>query len=158
MNEIMVINTGPLITLARIEMLDLPGRMPFVVLCPKEVREELDIGHRVGYPEISPPWLRVESLRAPLPFLAIAALDKGEAAVIQLALERRAAWVCIDEWKGRRAALSAGLKVTGVLGLLGLAKKKGLIPAMKPLVEKALAAGIRYDADLVAVVLKAAGE
>ena len=66
--------------------------------------------------------------------------------------------VCIDEWKGRRAALAAGLKVTGVLGLLGMAKRKGLIDAIRPFVDKAIAAGIRYHPELLSRVLRAASE
>jgi len=97
-------------------------------------------------------------LRVPLSPLAFSGLDKGEAAVIQMASERNITWVCIDEWKGRRAALAVGLKVTGVLGLLGRAKRKGIIPALLPLIERAVAAGVRYDTELVKRILKAAGE
>lgn len=85
-------------------------------------------------------------------------LDAGEAAVIQLALERRVARVCIDEQKGRRAAQAVGLAVTGTLGLLGRAKQLGLISALRPWVEKAIQEGIRYDPELVRRVLEAAGE
>jgi predicted nucleic acid-binding protein len=53
--------------------------------------------------------------------IARAELGAGEAAVIQLALEQGIAVVAIDERKGRRAALSVGLRVTGSLGLLGRA-------------------------------------
>jgi predicted nucleic acid-binding protein len=88
----------------------------------------------------------------------LAGLDSGEAAVIQLALELEVPWVAIDEWKGRRAALAVGLQVTGTLGLLGRAKVLGLIPSLKPLVERATAEGIRYHPELVQAVLKAAGE
>jgi len=58
------------------------------------------------------------ALSAPPAPLATHALDAGEAAVIQLALERGIATVCIDEWRGRRAARACGLAVTGSLGLL----------------------------------------
>jgi len=158
MVEPIVINTGPLITLDRIGGLDIPGKLPFDFICPAEVRAELDEGRRTGYSDVSPDWLRVEQLRAPLSRVAASALDTGEAAVIQLALERGIAWVCIDEWKGRRAALAAGLKVTGALGLLGLAKRRQVIQAVKPYLEKAVAAGIRYDPELVQRVLEAVGE
>ncbi len=66
--------------------------------------------------------------------------------------------MCIDEWKARRAALSAGLKVVGVLGLLGRAKNLGFITAIKPFVDRAIEAGVRYHPDLVSKVLKASGE
>jgi hypothetical protein len=88
----------------------------------------------------------------------LAGLDLGETAVIQLGLELEVHAVAIDEWKGRRAALASGLRVTGSLGLLGRAKSQGLIPELKPLLEKAVAAGIWYNPELIRTVLEAAGE
>ena len=158
MTERVVVNTGPLITLERMGALDIPGKLPFLFICPKEVRDELDEGQRAGYLRIAPDWLKTQPLSGPLSPLSVSALDEGEAAVIQLALELGIQRVCIDEWKGRRAALATGLKVTGVLGLLGMAKRKGLIEAIRPFVDRAVAAGIRYHPDLLARVLHAAGE
>jgi predicted nucleic acid-binding protein len=66
--------------------------------------------------------------------------------------------VAIDEWKGRRAALAAGLTVTGSLGLLGKAKMLGIVSLIKPLLDKAVAEGIRYHPDLVRAILQAVGE
>jgi len=86
------------------------------------------------------------------------ALDLGESAVIQLALERKIPWVCIDEWKARRAALGAGLNVVGVLGLLAQAKELGIINAVKPFISNAAAQGVRYHTDLTNRLLKAVGE
>jgi uncharacterized protein len=158
MAERIVINTGPLIALARIEILDVIGRLPIEFLCPQEVRDELDRGVEAGLQPVSPEWLRVIPLRVPPSPLALSALDLGEAAVIQLALEAGISRVCIDEWKGRRAALSTGLQVTGALGLLGRAKLLGLIPSLRPLVERAVDAGIRYHPALVRQVLQVVGE
>jgi predicted nucleic acid-binding protein len=41
---------------------------------------------------------------------------------------------------------------------LGLAKRRQVIQAVKPYLEKAVAAGIRYDPELVQRVLEAVGE
>jgi uncharacterized protein len=90
--------------------------------------------------------------------IILAALDLGEAAVIHLALEQKVNIVCIDEWKGRRAALASGLKVTGVLGLLARAKRLGIIQEMRPYVERALRSGVRYHPDLLRRVLEVVGE
>ncbi len=158
MPESIVINTGPLIILSRIDALQIPADMPLSFICPQEVRQELDEGEQAGYPQISPDWLRVVPIKEPLSRLLSVSLDSGEAAVIQLALERNIRWVCIDEWKGRRAALSAGLLVTGVLGLLSWAKKQSIIPVVKPYIERALAEGVHYDATLVNQILHAVGE
>ena len=158
MTKRIVINTGPLITLQRIEAIQTVGQLPFEFVAPEEVRAELDAGVSVGHPQVDPAWLRICQLRDPLSPMVLSALDLGEAAVIQLALEQKVKWVCIDEWRARRVAHSAGLKVVGVLGLLGKAKKQGIIPALRPLVERALQEGIRYHPELVRKVLEAAGE
>lgn len=85
-------------------------------------------------------------------------MDEGEAAVIQLALELQVEWVCIDERKGRRAALAVGLSVVGALGLLARAKTLGLVPAVRPIIERMVGRGLWYDPALVARVLEAVGE
>lgn len=157
MAEPIVINTGPLIALARIDALELVGRLPYEFLCPAEVRSELDAGVPLGYPDIDPPWLRVCPASRISP-LALSALDSGEAAVIHLALDQGIQKVCIDEWKGRKAALAVGLSVFGVLGLLGRTKALGLTPAVRPWIERALQEGIRYHPGLIQKVLEAAGE
>ncbi|HJX27436.1 MAG TPA: DUF3368 domain-containing protein [Thermoanaerobaculia bacterium] len=158
MDNRIVINTGPLITMARIGCLDVAGRLPFQLICPEQVRRELDEGQAAGYPEVRPEWLTVHNLSKPLSRMELAALDAGEASVIQLALELDIRVVAIDEWKGRRAALATGLEVTGTLGLLGRAKRLGLIPSLKPLVEKAVEEGIRYHPELIQAVLEAVEE
>jgi hypothetical protein len=66
--------------------------------------------------------------------------------------------VCIDERKGRRAALAVGLRVTGTLGLLGRAKRMGVLPAVRPYVERMVGEGIRFDPALVQRFLEAVDE
>lgn len=158
MAERIVINTGPLITLALIEALEILEDLPFEFICPEEVRVELDQGVEAGHPRVEPACVRVISLRDRPSPIALSALDLGEAAVIQLALEQRIPRVSIDEWKGRKAAVASGLQVTGTLGLLGRAKLQGLIPVVRPLIEKAWEKGVRYHPELVRQVLSAVGE
>jgi predicted nucleic acid-binding protein len=104
-----------------------------------------------------PAWVDVVALGGPLVSATVATLDQGEAAVIQLALENGIASVCIDEWRGRRAATAAGLRVTGSLGLLGRAKRLGLI-AVRPWIAKLKTAGVHYHPELVAKFLASIGE
>ena len=137
---------------------DVVAKLPFEFVCPSEVETEILIGASHGHPVIFPSWLNVLSLSAPLSPLATAALDTGEAAVIQLALEQSIEYVCIDELKGRRAALAVGLKVVGSLGLIGRAKTSSLITQARPFIEKAQNEGIFYDETLVETFLKSIGE
>ena len=129
MAERIVINTGPLIALARMEALEVVAQLPFVFVCPPEIKEELDAGAAQGHAVTLPAWLTVVPLAGALSPVSLAGLDSGEAAVIQLALEQSISRVCIDELQGRRAALAVGLNLTGSLGLLGRAKLLGIIPA-----------------------------
>lgn len=158
MSERIVINTGPLISLARIGCLEILSKLPYDFICPEEVRRELDEGEVAGHPRVAPEDVRIAKLAKPISLVSLAALDAGEAAVIQLATELSIPVVAIDEWKGRRAALAAGLTVTGSLGLLAKAKLLGLLPSLKPLLEKAVAEGIRYHPELVRTILEAVGE
>lgn len=156
--ERIVVNTGPIIALGRVDALDLISRLPLRFVAPAQVADEIALGVRLGHPVTMPTWVEVAALSAPLSQVSISTLDEGEAAVIQLALELRIARVCIDEWRGRRAATAAGLKITGSLGLLGRAKNLGLIPAVRPWIDKMQAVGIHYHPELLAKFLAAIGE
>jgi predicted nucleic acid-binding protein len=58
---------------------------------------------------------------------ALRPLGAGERAAIALALSIHADLVLIDERKGTQAALNKGLDVTGTLGILQRAAKRGLL-------------------------------
>lgn len=156
--EQLVVNTGPLIALGRIDAFEVVGQLPIKFIAPPQVAGEIEAGSRLGHPFTMPGWIDVQPLSRPLARVSVATLDEGEAAVIQLAMERTIETVCIDEWRGRRAAVAAGLRVTGSLGLLGRAKRLGLIEIVRPWVAKLDAAGIHYHRDLLARFLAAMGE
>ena len=158
MTEKIVINTSPLLAFSKMQAFDVIGELNFEFISPVEVETEILNGAKQGYDVRIPQWLKIESLAQPIQSLAIASLDVGEAAVIQLALERNIKTVCIDELKGRRAALAVGLKVVGSLGLLGRAKKEGLVKEIKPFIEKAKLGGIYYDEILIKTFLQTLGE
>jgi uncharacterized protein len=156
--EALVINTGPLIALGKVDAFDLIHQLPIRFFTPRQVADEMEVGARLGHPVVVPSWVAIHELSGAVLPLGQHLLDEGEAAVIQLAVERKIADVCIDEWRGRRAAASVGLRVTGSLGLLGRAKRVGLIPTVRPWVEKLATAGVFLRADLLKGFLAAMGE
>lgn len=158
MTERIVTNTSPLLAFAKMQAFSIIGKLPFEFVCPAEVETEILVGANQGYETEIPEWLKVLNLSSAISPLAIASLDVGEAAVIQLAIEQNIETVCIDERKGRSAAQAVGLKVIGSLGLLGRAKTLGLISEIKPFIEKAKIGGIFYDEKLIENFLKSLGE
>lgn len=63
-------------------------------------------------------------------------LHQGEREALSLAAELGADAVLMDERAGRAVASSLGLKSIGVLGILVQAKTLGLVPVIKPLLDR----------------------
>ena len=85
-------------------------------------------------------------------------LEQGEAEVIILAREKGIQHVLIDEKVARLQANVLGLNVIGTLGVLLMAKKKGLLNSIKPAIAKILENGIWIKDEIVVGILKDAGE
>jgi len=151
-------DSGPLILLAKINALSILPQLPLRYVAPPTVFEELASGPAFGHPAVEVHWLRPVAPLTPTPAYIRATLDEGEAAVIHLALERNIRHICLDDRRGRRVAKALGLEIFGLLGLLTRAKRQGVIPALKPQVERLLEAGARYSPALIEAVLKNADE
>jgi len=85
-------------------------------------------------------------------------IDLGEAESIVLAIEEKAKYLIIDEFKGRLIADSYGIKIVGILGVLIQAKKEKVIQDVKPHIDQLIAIGFRLDKKLIEKVLKGLGE
>ncbi|MEX6780013.1 DUF3368 domain-containing protein, partial [Limnospira fusiformis] len=86
-------------------------------------------------------------------------VNVGEAEAIALAIEVKAARLIIDERLGRQTARDFGVKITGVLGILLLAKRQKLITQVQPIMDNLMQqANFRISSQLYADVLMAADE
>lgn len=86
-------------------------------------------------------------------------VNVGEAEAIALAAEVGADILLIDEAQGRRTASRLGLKTTGVLALLVLAKERGLVHRVAPLLaELDDKISFRISGELRQRILEDAGE
>nr|WP_278003375.1 DUF3368 domain-containing protein [Nodosilinea sp. TSF1-S3] len=109
------------------------------------------------------PWIQVQNIGNVQKVADLQAsqnnIDLGEAAAIALALELNAELLLMDERRGRTLAQNCGLNVTGLLGVLLQAKRKGLIPLIKPIIDELIdKADFRLSKHLYMTVLEAAGE
>lgn len=91
--------------------------------------------------------------------LSMRRLQMGEIAALSLAVHRNANAVLMDELAGRTAAASLGLKPIGLLGVLLEAKTRGLLPALRPPLDRLEdEAGFWISASLRNHILNEAGE
>lgn len=152
---LVICDTSPLSALIDIERAELLRDLFKEVVIPIAVRDELLARH-----EKLPDWLDIrDDPLFPSTTLTMAKLGRGETAAISLALELHADVVLIDERRGRREAERLGLTVTGVLGVALLAKRRGLVSTIAPLIDDLRQrARCWFDDDLVADVLRTAGE
>ncbi len=156
-----ICNTSPLQYLHQLGRSELLPVLTGGVIVPEAVMTELDLGRAGGCDVPDPrkmPWISVRQPRS-TPALPLAAdLGRGEAAVLALALESGDAVVILDDAMGRRAASLLGLRLTGTLGVLLDAKRKGLITAVEPLLNELDRLRFRVAPVTRAAVLKLAGE
>ncbi len=150
-------NTSPLILLDKVGHFFLLERLfQRVIISPAVDREWLRPG---GYSV--PSWLSIESLTPEAQQIADdlrTKIDLGEAEAIALCTVKKAGWIILDDMKARHIAKSMGLQVTGTLGILTVARKKGMIPALKPLLEMLKAHRFYVADDVVAAALALVGE
>ncbi len=89
--------------------------------------------------------------------LKLPGLELGECAAISRALEIGAA-LLVDERAARAQAAALGLTVTGTLGVLVRARRRGLIGPLAPLIAALRASGQRLSHQVVAQALASVGE
>jgi predicted nucleic acid-binding protein len=136
---IVVSDSSPLIALARIGHLSLLREMYGQVAVPQAVYGEVVNGQggRPGAAEVArADWIVVRKVRNAAVVSALRAdLGAGESEAIALALEFPDPLLLVDERLARRAAVRLGLDPVGTIGVLVEAKRKGLVPAIRPLLD-----------------------
>jgi predicted nucleic acid-binding protein len=153
-----VSNTGPLIALANIGQFDLLRELFGKIIIPPAVCAEIQDKTSVAALNAAN-WIVVQSAQDRLAVqLLREGLDAGESEAIVLARELESDLVLIDERAATRKARGIGLQTIGTLGVLLMAKEKGLVTNLTPLLDQLHRAGFRMSDDLYRQVLDSAGE
>ena len=151
MPKIIISDTSCLIILNKIGGLGLLRQLYNTVTITQDILLE--------YGEQLPDWIEVQQAKDRYrQQLLEMQIDKGEASAIALALETADSTVILDDWKARRLAERLGLSVTGTLGVIIRAKNTGLIPSIKPYLEKIRETNFRISEELEQIALKEANE
>lgn len=160
---IVVSDSSPLISLARIARLDVLGELFQSVHVPAEVIQEVVV-HGAGRPAAETvseaSWIHIHrpvntndliKLRSAHP------LGIGELATILLARSLPADLALIDDRSARRLARANGLAIMGCVGVLEIAYRKGLVADLRKSYAELLGQGIRIDAEILNSSLSANG-
>lgn len=151
-----VSNTSPLIILKKSGAIQILGKLFDEVIITSKIREELyrkekEFFEKARFVKV------VEGNNQNLVNALSVIVDEGEAEAIALALEGRLP-LLIDDLKGRKLSESLGMKYIGTLGLLKIAKNKGIIDEIRPIIEKFLEDGYYLDTGLIEKFLEKSGE
>lgn len=160
---IVVSNTSPIINLAAIGQLELLHQLYGTIAIPGAVYHEIAVKGQgqAGAIEIQiSHWFeRYQLHNTALAKRLEQELDAGEAEAVTLAVELKADLLLLDERRGRMAAKQLGITVVGLLGILLVAKQRGYLVAIKPLLQDLMTlAGFWIDQELYKLVLESAQE
>lgn len=153
---IVVSDTSVITNLVQIDQLTLLKDLFGNIVIPQKVYDELtkvpkqiDLIERLN-------WIEVKQISDRTHFdNLLRTLDPGEAEAIVLAIELEADALLIDEKKGRKIAQEHGIIITGLLGILIIAKAENLISEVKPILDKLIfETGFRINPKLYQDILK----
>lgn len=155
-----IVNNSPLVALWELGHLALLRELYAKVLIPKQVEEEFVKKEQNARQTAlgDAPWIEVVQLATPLTDADYVGLDRGEAAVLALAKERGTQLVIFDDLDARKYAQEIGLPVTGTVGVLVDAKKKGLLDVIEPLLMQMQTNGVYLGDAVIEYALRQAGE
>jgi hypothetical protein len=159
---IVVADSGPLISLSSVDLLDILAHQFDEVLLPDAVYTEVvERGAgRAGSSEVAHArWLT----RTPAPPSGLVGLPTaehlgpGEREAIAIALSRDTNLLC-DDLAARRVAAHLGVSTIGTLAVLVQARSTGELPELAPVLLRLMANGFRISGPLLRHVLQQVGE
>lgn len=154
-----VSNTTPLITLGEIGLLDVLRHLYGAIWIPPSVLAEYHQG-RAAHPQRPDlqrlTWVRVQA--APDDPQVPASLDAGERDALALARALQASRILLDERQARAVAARLHVTVTGSAGVLLAAKQVGILPLVKPALDRIIAQGRYIGPNVYEQILRQAGE
>lgn len=146
-----ITDTSCFILLDKIDAFEILGSIYSNVVTTPEIAAEF------GKP--LPDWIVIKAVsNKTRQYLYAEKVDAGEASAIALAMELPSPLLILDDLKGRKLASQLKISYTGTLGVLVLAKNKGIITALKPYFDKIMDTDFRISPDLLQSILNESGE
>jgi predicted nucleic acid-binding protein len=161
MNENLVLDASPIIVLGKADLLKKVSPLAKLWIIPEGVIREVEAKRPIE-PYLSEISYGSKVVRENVPKInpSIAAWDlgRGESEVLTLALEKAGTGVVLDDLQARKCAALFDISLIGSLGLILLAKRKGLLHLAKPEIERLKAVGLHIDPIVLTRILIRIGE
>jgi predicted nucleic acid-binding protein len=155
---VIVSDAGPLIVLLQINKLSILKETIGTVKVPMAVYDEVTVKDREKAIFSKAEWLKPVKVKKDNDYKLLEELvDNGEAEAIILAKQLKLPLLA-DDAKARKYATLLNVEVMGTLGLLKLAKSRGVISSVKDVIKEMLAEGYYVDGRLIAKLLADVGE
>ena len=156
-----IMNASPIICMMKAGIIEVLPALFKDIVVPQEVKREILVRGRTdlkGEVLASYQWIRLVNDIVVAPQVASWDLGQGESAVISFALENPGFWAVIDDREARRCATALHCRHTGTLGIIVLAKRRGIIPSIRGYIERLKEAGLWLSDELVDQVCRKSGE
>ena len=153
-NGLVIADAGPIFSLAIIDKLELLNQLFDEIKISKAVREEITLDKSTEFyynieQFFKPKVLRIKGFNE-LTFV----MDYGESESVILYKELNADFLLIDDKKARKIAENFDIKCIGTLGILSVAKDKGLINDLRPIFKTFLENNRYYSIKLLNKLLE----
>lgn len=160
---LVIVDSSPVILLSRLGLLSILDKLYERVIVPEEVfREVVKRGSGLpGSQELeAATWVEVKEhdSESALYRSLGGELGSGEAAALALSVSLGADLLVIDERQGRLAAQRLGMSVKDTVGVLVAAKREGLIPELRPVLDDLIRQGAWLSPSLREAALLAVNE
>ncbi len=161
MSKNLVLNASPIILLGKADLLKTISPLAKAWIIPEGVIREVEAKRSIEpyLSDISSNSTVIKEKVAKIhPSIAAWDLGKGESEVLTLALRKPGAGVVLDDLQARKCAALFDIHLIGSLGLIVLAKRKGLLTLVKPRIDRLISVGLHIDPTMLARILFAIGE
>lgn len=156
---LVIADTSALVALAACQQLHLLEVLFDEIRVPPAVHRECTVPGKPGADALGE-YLRGKVAEVALTEFVIAVTGLGQGELEAMALYRKllADGLLVDDQRARKVARFNGMRVIGSVGVLLTARERGLVQALRPLLETIRLSGIHISDALVAEALRLAGE
>ncbi|MGF1537278.1 MAG: DUF3368 domain-containing protein [Elainellaceae cyanobacterium] len=154
-------NASPIISLTKIDRVDLLSKLCDEMVIPQGVADEINSG---GYADGAVTWLQqagkvfIQTAPEIAPQIASWDLGLGESQVLSWGINHTSYEAIVDDRAARKAAKTLQIPVRGTLAVVILAKRMGYILSAKQDLENLVQTGLRISPDVLAQAITLAGE